>query len=107
VTTAPEPSSVRGGHAFVVGKPPGCDHSAWGDRLSLEQGSAPVSDCHNDTIRPSYSSPGPNPDVPILAFGQSKSAGTITCGSAPTGITCIDFSTGHYFRMSNDSNEIR
>jgi hypothetical protein len=96
----------EGGRGFVVGKPPGCDHSAWGDRFSLEQGSAPISDCHNDTIRPSYPFGGPNPAVPTLAFGQTQTVGTITCDSEPNGITCTDAGTGHYFRMSNDSNEL-
>jgi hypothetical protein len=96
----------QGGRGFVVGKPPGCDHLAWGDRFSLEQGSAPVSHCHGDTIVPPHTSPGPNPDVPILEFGQTSSAGTITCDSEPTGMTCTDSSTGHYFRMSRESNEL-
>jgi len=96
----------QGGRGFVVGKPPGCDHLAWGDRFSMEQGSAPVSHCHGDTIVPPYSSPGPNPDVPILDYGQTRSAGTITCDSEPSGMTCTDSSTGHYFRMSRESNEL-
>jgi hypothetical protein len=96
----------EGGHGFVVGKPPGCDHQAWGDRFSLDQGSAPVSHCHGDTIVPSNTSPGPNPNVPILDYGQTQSAGTISCDSQPTGMTCTDSSTGHYFRMSRESNEL-
>ena len=96
----------QGGRGFVVGKPPGCDHLAWGDRFSMEQGSAPVSHCHGDTIVPSHTSPGPNPDVPILDYGQTRSAGTITCDSEPSGMTCTDSSTGHYFRMSRESNEL-
>jgi hypothetical protein len=96
----------QGGHGFMVGKPPGCDHLAWGDRFSMDQGSAPVSQCHGDTIVPPHTSPGPVPNVPILEYGQISSAGSITCDSKSTSVTCTDTSTGHYFRMSQESNEL-
>jgi hypothetical protein len=96
----------QGGHGFTVGKPEGCDHLAWGDRFSMDQGSAPVSHCHGDTIVPPHTSPGSIPDVPILEYGQPRSAGTITCDSASDGVTCTDTSTGNQFRMSPESNEL-
>jgi hypothetical protein len=96
----------QGGHGLTVGKPPGCDHEAWGDRFTMDQGSAPVSHCHWDTIVPPHTSPGPNPAVPILEYGQTSSAGSITCDSERTGMTCTDNSTGHYFRMSREANEL-
>jgi hypothetical protein len=94
----------QGGSGFKVKAP--CEHSAWGDRFTMTQGSAPVSHCHNDTIVPSYGFPGPNPDVPILAYGQTKSAGTITCDSEVTGMTCTDTTTGHYVHVARHDNEI-
>jgi hypothetical protein len=42
------------------------------------------------------------PGEPTLDYGQTISAGTITCDSEPTGIKCTD-SSGHYFRVSKDS----
>jgi hypothetical protein len=44
--------------------------------------------------------------VPILEYGQTSSAGSITCDSEPEGMTCTDISSGHYFRMSRESNEL-
>lgn len=95
----------QGGGPYAVPRPPEC-HLAWGDRFSLDQGSTPVSHCHGDTIVPPTSSPGPIPDVPILDYGQTQSAGAITCDSEATGMTCTDSSTGHHFRMSRGSNEL-
>jgi hypothetical protein len=95
----------EGGHGFMVGKN-GCEHLAWGDRFSISQGEPVESHCHGDTIKPSYSGKGPNPAVPILGYGQTRSAGTITCDSETTGLTCTDSSTGHYFFMSREANEL-
>jgi hypothetical protein len=95
----------QGGGPYAVPTPANC-HLAWGERFSLDQGSAPVSHCHGDTIVPPYGSPGKNPAVPTLDSGQTRSAGTITCASEPTGMKCTDSSTGHYFRMSEESNQL-
>ena len=92
-------------HAYVLPPPP-CEHSAWGGRFGMEQGSAPVMACHNDTIRPAYGFPGPNPAVPILDYGQTRSVGTLSCDSEPSGVTCTDSSTGHFFRVSSDSFQL-
>jgi hypothetical protein len=43
---------------------------------------------------------------PTLAYGQTHTAGTITCGSEPSGVTCTDASTGHFFRVSRESYEL-
>ena len=86
--------------------PSPCEHSAWGGRFHIVQGSAPVMECHNDTIRPSYSSPGPNPDVPILDYGHTQSAGSFTCDSEPSGVTCTDNTTGHFFHVSRESYQL-
>jgi hypothetical protein len=95
----------QGGGGFNVPVPAGC-HLAWGDRFTIDQGEAPVSHCHGDTIEPSSSSPGPIPNVAILEYGQTRSAGTITCESEATGMTCTDTSSGHYFHMARGANEI-
>jgi hypothetical protein len=74
--------------------PPCAQHLGWGSRFSLTPGKPAVMECHGDTLRV--------PGEPTLDYGQSISAGTITCDSEPTGMTCTD-SSGHYFRVSKDS----
>ncbi len=44
--------------------------------------------------------------LPTLPYGQTHTVGTITCGSAPSGVTCTDTTTGHFFRISRDSYEL-
>ena len=41
-----------------------------------------------------------------LPFGESLTAGQLTCTSTPSGITCTDAGTGNYFEMSRESYEI-
>lgn len=69
----------------------------WGDRLRLGQGSAAVFAC--------YGQPLPPPEQ-TLDFGQTRSVGAITCDSEPSGMTCTDSSTGHFFRVSRDSYQL-
>lgn len=84
-------------HGYVA--PPkraDCGWDGWGDRFAMVQGSAPGLVCHGD------------PEVvgaalPTLPYGQTRSAGPISCDSEPTGVTCTDGSTGHYFRLSQES----
>lgn len=80
-------------------KPENC-HLGWGDRISLDQGGTPVVHCHGDTIF------GAVPPPPSLPYGQSRSAGTIGCVSQPSGVTCTDRSTGHYFRVSREALDL-
>lgn len=95
----------QGGGNYNAPTPTDC-HLAWGDRLSLDQGDAPISHCHGDTIVPSHSDPGPNPAVPILGYGQSRVVGTIACDSAASGVTCTDSSSGHFIHLSREANGI-
>jgi hypothetical protein len=47
------------------------------------------------------------PYTPVtLAYGQTNTAGTITCASEQSGVTCTDASTGHFFRVSRDSYQL-
>jgi Family of unknown function (DUF6636) len=75
--------------------PPCSQHISWGNRFNLQQGKAAEMECHGDTLR--------IPGEQTLSYGQTISAGTITCESEPSGIKCADSSTGHYFRVSRDS----
>ena len=83
---------------------PDC-HQRWGDPFSLDQGSAPNAYCHTDVMVPG-TPPGHGRAVDMLAYGQTHTVGTITCDSEPAGITCTDSSTGHFFRVFNESYEL-
>ena len=80
-----------------------CD-PGWGYRFSLHQGSAPVSHCQLDLIIPG--SVPANRGLGTLAYGRTASAGTITCDSETSGVTCTDSSTGHFFRVSRGSYQL-
>ena len=41
-----------------------------------------------------------------LGYGQTRTAGTITCDSEPSGVTCTDTGTGHFFRVSRESYQL-
>jgi len=70
--------------------------------IAVETDEHPLTDTDPATASP----PDPAEGVLILNYGQARSAGTITCDSEPSGMTCTDSSTGHYFRMSRESNEL-
>jgi hypothetical protein len=75
---------------------PNCQLS-WGSRFKLEQGGAAVFDCYAQEL----------PAVEqTLGYGEARTVGTITCGSEPSGMTCADSSTGHYFRVSRETYEV-
>lgn len=74
--------------------PPCAQHFPWGNRFSLTPGKPAAMECHGDTLRV--------PGEPTLDYGQTISAGTITCDSEPAGMKCTD-SSGHYFSVSKDS----
>jgi hypothetical protein len=46
------------------------------------------------------------PDLKTLGYGQTYSRGAITCESEPSGMTCTDTATGHYFRVSRENYEL-
>jgi len=87
-----------GSHIWVTPpRPPACE-GGWGDRIGMDQGSAPALSCHTDTLR--------GGTQPTLAYGNSRTAGEMSCASDVSGITCTDASTGHFFRISRDSYEL-
>jgi hypothetical protein len=72
-----------------------------GSDLQLGQGQPPCVGPHTIQIFLS------GPYAPAtLDYGQTRSIGTITCESEPSGVTCTDSSTGHFFRVSRDSYEL-
>ena len=75
---------------------PNCQLS-WGSRFKLEQGGAAVFDCYAQEL----------PAVEhTLGYGEAQTVGAITCVSQPSGMTCADSSTGHYFRVSRETYEV-
>jgi hypothetical protein len=46
------------------------------------------------------------PGLQALAWGQTRTVGAITCDSAPSGISCTDANSGHFFRVSSDSYQL-
>lgn len=72
-----------------------------GSDLQLRQGNAPCLGAHMRQL--------PDPrlgNFPTLDYGQSHTVGAITCDSEPSGVTCTDSSTGHYFRVSRESYQL-
>jgi hypothetical protein len=87
-----------GSHIWVAPtRPPSCE-GGWGDRIGMDQGSAPALSCHTDTLR--------GTSEPTLAYGSIRTAGEISCASEVSGMTCTDASTGHFFHISRDSYEL-
>lgn len=84
-------------HTWVAPpRSPDC-HLNWGSRFRLEQGSAVVFACYHQEM--------PTPDE-TLDYGQTRSVGAITCDSEPGSVTCTDSSTGHFFRVSQESYQL-
>jgi hypothetical protein len=76
--------------------PPECGkHIKWGNRFTLMAGKPGAIECHGDTLRV--------PGEATLNYGQTISAGSITCASDPAGMKCTDNSSGHFFQVSKDS----
>jgi hypothetical protein len=46
------------------------------------------------------------PSSQKLDYGQTYSRGAMTCESEPSGVTCTDTVTGHFFRISRESYEL-
>jgi hypothetical protein len=76
---------------------PGGPNGFW-----LSQGKPASVDC-SDTPPGTYT--GLRAHV-TLDYGQTKSVGVMTCASEPSGVTCTDNSTGHFFWISRDSYEL-
>ncbi|HVQ48709.1 MAG TPA: hypothetical protein VMS92_01575 [Mycobacterium sp.] len=72
-----------------------------GSDLQLGKGSPPCVGPH--TIQIFYSGPDA---PPVLDYGQTRTFGAISCKSEPSGVTCSDSSSGHFFRISRDSYQL-
>jgi hypothetical protein len=85
-------------HTWVAPPKPADCPLAWGKRIGFVQGKPPVFSCHGDTLH--------DPNAVTLDYGDTHTVNQITCDSEPSGVTCTDASTGHFFRMSHDSYEL-
>jgi hypothetical protein len=85
-------------HTYAVPPPGDCHLGGWGSQFSLKQGAPVELVCQGGVLT--------SPPMPTLGFGQTRSIGTITCGSEPAGMRCTDSGTGHFFRVSRDSYEL-
>ncbi|MHA7652312.1 DUF6636 domain-containing protein [Mycobacterium sp. ML4] len=87
-----------GNHTYPVPPRPNPCMGAFGDRISMRQGSAAKMTCHSDTVK--------GTGYPVLEYGQTHSLSSVTCESQPSGITCTDSGAGHYFQLSRDTYEL-
>lgn len=85
-------------HAWAAPARPTPCMGAFGDRISMRQGSAAKMTCHSDTVR--------GTGYPVLQYGQSRSLNSVTCESQQSGISCTDNGSGHYFQLSRDTYEL-
>jgi hypothetical protein len=79
-------------------QPPLPDCPVAGREYDLSQGSPASLGCQGGVLL--------DPPPPTLAYGQTRSVGTITCDVEPSGVTCTDSSTGHFLRLSRDSYQL-
>jgi hypothetical protein len=86
----------------VTPLPPDCGSPGWPNGFLLANGKPAEMRC-------SQNPPGTYAGLrghTTLDYGQSTSVGVMTCGSEPSGVTCTDTSTGHFFRVSHDAYEL-
>jgi len=79
-----------------------CGSPGWPNGFLLKQGMPAKLDCSDDAPG-TYT--GMRAQV-TLDYGQTKSVDVMTCASEPSGVTCTDTSSGHFFRVSRDSYEL-
>jgi hypothetical protein len=79
-----------------------CNFNFGGLELYVSQGKPGTLGCYEGVGKFKY----PDPDQQTLDYGQTHSLGAITCGSEPSGVTCTDTVTGHFFRVSRESYEL-
>jgi hypothetical protein len=68
-----------------------CSKLGPGTRFNLAAGNPGTIACRGGSLRV--------PVQPALDYGQTISAGTITCEDQPWGLKCTDTSSGHFFQI--------
>lgn len=105
-STRPEPIAMCQVNGYTYQRPPAsaatCPRgSEPGRTFRLDQGQTAQFACDYAALDSGYSGPWTT-----LAYGETRSAGTITCDSEPTGMACTDSSTGHFFRVSREGYQL-
>jgi len=77
-----------------------CDFNLGGLQIYVSQGKPANLGCYEGASK--FNSAGGQ----TLDYGQKYSRGAITCESEPSGVTCTDNATGHFFRISRESYEL-
>jgi hypothetical protein len=77
-----------------------CDFDFGGLQIYVSQGKPANLGCYEGGGK--FDRPGGQ----TLDYGQKYSRGSITCESEPSGVTCTDTATGHFFRISRESYEL-
>ena len=85
-------------HTYTPPPPGECHLGGWGSQIDLDQGNPAQFECVGGVLAV--------PPMSTLDYGQTRSAGTITCSSEQSGMKCTDSSTGHFFRLSRESYEL-
>ena len=86
-------------YTFTPLPPPECaKHIKWGNRFTLAPGRAGAVECHGDTTQLA--------GEPTLNYGQTITAGTLSCISEQSGVKCSDSGSKHFFRVSRDSFDL-
>jgi hypothetical protein len=89
------PASVDGPYGRA------CDFSFGGLEFYVSKGKPANLGCYEGVSK--FNEPGFDK---TLDYGQTISSGKITCGSAPSGVTCTDTETGHFFRVARESYQL-
>jgi hypothetical protein len=87
-------------HTWAAPPPGGDCQTGAGYDLQLFRGDAP---CVGHWMGQIFEAPR---GLPTLDYGQTRTVGTITCDSEASGVTCTDSSTGHFFRVSQESYQL-
>ena len=86
-----------GNHSWAHPQPPPADRPDYTSTFVLMRGQMPIVGYRGGT----FVALGPT-----LDYGQTQSAGAITCSSEQSAMKCTDVSTGHFFRVSQESYEL-
>jgi hypothetical protein len=84
-------------HSWVPPRPPPQGRTDATSTFVLMRGQAPIVGYSPGTLAAVDAMPD---------FGQARSAGAITCSSEQAAVKCTDVSTGHFFRVSQESYEL-
>jgi hypothetical protein len=88
------PASVHGPYGRA------CDFTFGGLEFYVSQAKPAKLGCYEGVSN--FNRPGHK----TLDYGQTLSRGAISCDSEPSGVTCTDTATGHFFRVSRDNYEL-